>query len=287
MLVTAYPDETHRDVRADHAEGNARGEHDNGVRSVEKALTVLDILAEERTPIPASVSYLVRQTGFHRSSIQRCIASLLGSGYIETDPAGAGYRLAPKVLRLSQRFTRGHNLAVCAHPHLVRLRDKTGETAFLAVPSGDDWMPIAQEESYQTLRQSMSLGATIPLACGAGGRAILAFRSEEFIESILDKPMPACGPGSAKDTDELRERIRIAQRDGCAIGVSELHEGAAGVAGPVFNHEGRVVGSLGIGVPSVRLGANREPELIRELLAACELLSCELGSEIRPLRQRA
>lgn len=256
-------------------------ESDNGIRAVEKAFAVLDVLAEEDSPNPVPVSYLVRQTGFHRSSIQRCIASLISSGYVEPDAAGLGYRITSKVLRLSQRFARTHNLVACAHPHLVRLRDATGETAFFAVLSGDNWVPVSQEESHQPLRQSMRLGFPIPLSCGAGGRAILAFAPEELVDRVLSRTLPAVGPGSITDRDRQRELIRLAQRQGYAIGVHELEEGGAGIAGPVFDHGGRAVGTLGIGVPSARLGPDRKLELAKELRAACESLSCELGAHVQ------
>ena len=261
-------------------DGDLRADSDNGIRAVEKTFVVLDVLAEERSPNPVPVSYLVRQTGFHRSSIQRCLTSLIHSGYVEVDPDGAGYRITCKVLRLSQRFVRTHNLVASAHPYLVRLRDVTDETAFFAVLSGESWVPVSQEESYQPLRQSMRLGSPLPLACGAGGRAILAFAPEELINRVLSQPIPALGPGAITDPNRQRELFRLARQHGYTIGVGELQEGAGGIGGPVFDHDGRVAGTMGIGVPAARLGADRQLALAREVRAACEHFSAELGANI-------
>lgn len=262
-------------------DGDARPESENGIRAVEKAFAVLDVLGDEDSPSPVPVSYLVRRTGFHRSSIQRCLSSLLGSGYIEADPAGAGYRLTSRVLRLSQRFARTHNLVACAHPYLLRLREATEETAFLALLSGDDWVPVSQEESNQPLRQLMRLGSPIPLPCGAGGRAILAFSPEDIVSRVLSRSIPTLGPGTVTDPERQRELIGTAKRLGYTIGIHELGEGAAGISSPVFDHEGKVVGTIGVGLPSARCGADRQVAIAMEVRAACIQLSRDLGSRVR------
>ncbi|RPJ34717.1 MAG: IclR family transcriptional regulator, partial [Planctomycetaceae bacterium] len=223
-----------------------------GIQSVEKALVVLDALADRAGRYPATLAELTRRTGFHRSSVNRCIVSLTRAGYVQVDPETQRYSLGPKVLRLAEQFVSKTDVINRARPHLARLRDVTEETAFFSLLVNEQRVVVAQEESRLGLRRSMEIGAPVPLYCSSSSKAILAFAPPSLVERILSVPLPPCGPGASTDPKVILKQLREIRERGFALGQDEMVEGAGAVSAPVFNDRSQVIGAIGIGGPVTR-----------------------------------
>jgi len=248
-----------------------------GIQSVEKALVVLDAMAERSGRYPVSLAELTRRTGFHRSSVTRYVISLVRAGYVQVDQTTQRYQLGPKVLRLAQQFVRQSDAVSRARHHLIRLRDSTGETAFFNLLVGEQRVVVAQEESLAGLRRSMEVGLASPLYFGAASKAILAFAEPSLIDQVLSRPLAPAGPGAATDPGEIRRQLEIIRQTGYAIGQNEIVEGAAAVCAPIFDHHSKVIGSIGIAGPTIRLSPEQRLEFAVIVKAEARSLSGELG----------
>ena len=67
---------------------------DPGVRSVERAITILDLLAQGGWRTGAEIA---RELHVHRSTALRLLGTLAGHALVERDPKSAKYRLGRRL----------------------------------------------------------------------------------------------------------------------------------------------------------------------------------------------
>ena len=84
----------------------------------------------------------------------------------------------PRLAELAFRADPAMDLAALAGPVLARLHDATGESVQLYIRSGDKRLCIAARDSGTGLRDSVPVGALLPLAAGSGGKVLLAWAAD-------------------------------------------------------------------------------------------------------------
>jgi DNA-binding IclR family transcriptional regulator len=195
---------------------------------LDKAVGVLAALAEQG---PLSLAGLVEATGLSRPTAHRLAAALEAHRLVGRDVAGR-YRLGLRLLGWAGAASAELGLVEVARPVLVSLSEETGESAQLFVREGDGRVCVAAADRTSGLRDTVPVGAVLPLDRGSGGKVLLAF------------------DGSANLPAEL-EAVR---RRGWAASVAEREEGVASVSAPVLDAGGRVQAAVCVSGPIQRLG---------------------------------
>lgn len=162
-----------------------------------------------------------------------------------------------------------------ARPLLQDLVDRFHETAVLCTYSPSLRRAVVAEVvlTPNPLRFNMEKGLEISLPWGSMGRAILAFLPKSETEMVLraENAGPLTGrPRPARD--ELEPELGVVRQNGLAR-YCEPEFDLAGLAAPVFNGEGEVLGSLGVIMPSLRFSPASEAELGIPIKAAARELS--------------
>jgi DNA-binding IclR family transcriptional regulator len=145
---------------------------------------------------------------------------------------------------------------------LEALRDETGESAQLFVRDGDSRLCVASSERPSGLRDTVPVGAVLPIDRGSGGKVLLAFAADG-----------AAGRYPAVDPAEL-ETIR---RRGWAASVAEREEGVGSVSAPVLDGAQRIHAALGVSGPVNRLGRQPGKRLAGPVMAAARELERRAG----------
>ena len=223
---------------------------------LDKSVTILAALAERG---PLSLAGLVDATGLSRPTAHRLAAALEAHRLVGRDGAGR-YRLGLRVLAWAGAVSAEFGLAEAARPVLEALRDETGESAQLFVRDGDSRLCVAASERPSGLRDTVPVGAVLPIDRGSGGKVLLAYAADA----------PA---GSGADLAEL-ETIR---RRGWAASVAEREEGVCSVSAPVLDSAGRIHAALGISGPINRLGRQPGKHLSAPVVAAARELERRAG----------
>lgn len=112
------------------------------------------------------------------------------------------------------------------------------------------------------------------LVLGASGRSILA-----QIEEQID--LAEYAKGLDIDLEQCRAELLKVRRQGYAVSRDELIEGAVAIAAPIMDGSDRVVASLGIFGPSVRLGTSKVSEFGALLVREAAEVSSALGRSKR------
>ncbi len=125
---------------------------------------------------------LVRVLDAPKSSVHGFIRGLLASGWLHQDQHR--FYLGPAVYGLT--MASGHIRAgLVTHEDLVSLHEQTGLAAFLGVQAGDHLIYIAEAGSDHVAGFEARSNIRRTLLITAGGKALLAARSEAERESYL------------------------------------------------------------------------------------------------------
>src|SRR5215212_3291641 len=106
------------------------GEGAGGVQSVDRAVSVLEILAKRGE---AGVSEVAADIGVHKSTAFRLLAALEDRGLVEQAADRGKYRLGFGILRLAGAVSSRMDVTQQARPVCERLARELGETVNLAV----------------------------------------------------------------------------------------------------------------------------------------------------------
>jgi DNA-binding IclR family transcriptional regulator len=143
---------------------------------------------------------------------------------------------------------------------LPRLREITGESVQLYRREGTHRVCIASMEPPAGLRDTVLVGARLPMTAGSGAKVLLAWADAQTQRAIL--PEASFG-----------ERVLVeVRRRGWAQSAAERESGVASVAAPVRDASGNVVAAISVSGPIDRMGRRPGARWAADLLAAADAL---------------
>ncbi len=225
----------------------------SGVGVLDKAMVVLDAVGAGR----GTLAELVDVTGLPRATAYRLAAALESHRLVVRD-SGGRWVVGPRWSELAGRPV--DDLAVVAQPHLDALRDSTGESVQLFVRRGDSRVCLAASDRRAGLRDTVPVGAVLPMTAGSGAKVLLAWAAPEDRTRVLGGAV-----FSAASLADVR-------RHGWSTSVGEREGGVASVSVPVRRGD-EVVAALCLSGPVDRLTrspARRFGAVVRDTAAAIE-----------------
>jgi DNA-binding IclR family transcriptional regulator len=216
-------------------------DNSSGVGVLDKAVSVLAAVETG----PATLAQLVAATGLARPTTHRIAVALEHHRLLARDVQGR-FILGPRVAELASAAGEDRLLAV-AQPVLIQLRDVTGESAQLYRFAGggrgvDVRVCVAAAERASGLRDTVPVGAALPMTAGSAAQILLAWEEAERMHR---------GLRGARFTAATLATVR---RRGWAASAAEREAGVASVSAPVRGPGGRVLAAISVSGPIERLG---------------------------------
>jgi DNA-binding IclR family transcriptional regulator len=238
-----------------------------GVGVLDRCVTLLDLLADG----PRSLRWLADASNLPRPTAHRLLVALEAHRLVARDRAAGAtavaFRLGPRLTELAAVAGPELDLASLAGPVLDRLHSATGESVQLYVRSGDHRLCIAARDAGTGLRDSVPVGALLPLGAGSGGKVLLAWSS-----GVAD------GAKSAGAAGALRAELAAARSRGWAASVAEREPGVASVSAPVLR-DGVLLAALCVSGPVSRLGEAPGRKLSAAVVEAAADLTRQLTEQ--------
>ncbi|MGH3148978.1 MAG: IclR family transcriptional regulator [Rubrobacter sp.] len=202
----------------------------SGVGVLDKSVAVLSFLSAGG---PASLAEVVGGTGLPRPTAHRLL-SALEVHHLVVRREGR-YTLGLRLLGWGNRAA-GVGLVERARPVIEWLRDESGESAQVYVREGEHRVCVASVERSTGLKDTVPVGAVLPLSRGSAGKVLLAWA--------------AGGVEGRPEAAELRG-IRVR---GWAESVAEREAGVASVSAPILGADGGLRAAVSASGPISRLG---------------------------------
>lgn len=257
----------------DSTQGNG-GREPAAVQSVDRALTVLEILARRRV---AGVTEIASELGVHKSTAFRLVAALENRGFVEQLTDRGKYRLGFGIIRLAGALTVQRDLAHESREACEALAADVGETVNVAILDGNRDVNISEVRGPASIASHNWVGQSTPPHATSSGKALLAHVAGLDLEALLGEPLPRFTDHTITDVDVLRDELDQVRTRGWASTVGELEVGLTALAAPVFDHEDQVVAAVSVSGPSYRLTPAVFPAVSLRVCEAAAALSRRLG----------
>src|ERR1700752_434353 len=230
---------------------------DSGIGVLDKAVGVLDTIAES----PCGLAELCDRTGLPRATAHRLAAGLEIHRLLARDGDGR-WRLGPAVSELAAQVN--DPLLAAGATVLPRLGEITGESVQLYRREGSWRICIAAVEPPAGLRDTVPVGARLPMTAGSGAKVLLAYGDEATRQALLP---------TAKFSDRVLAEVR---RRGWAQSAGGREPGVASVSAPVRDARGAVIAAISVSGPIDRIGRRPGARWAADLLAAADAITRRL-----------
>jgi len=232
-----------------------------GTRSVDRAVCVLMLLAEQSD---LGLGEIARRLTFPKSSTADLLKALVARNFVSQDHEGH-YRLGLGTFEIGAAYVRAMTPVASVQPELELLTRELSATSHFAVLDGDEVVYLAKHDPpLRGLELASALGARLPAATTAVGKAQLAFMSTPDDDGRLD---------SSRFVEFARIRAL-----GYALDEGATAPGVTCVAAPIFSPSG-CCGA--IGVSTLVHGTSTREEIVDAVANAAARATERLGG-VRP-----
>ena len=194
---------------------------DGGVQSVDRALLIIETLAEDDEGY--RLTDLAVRTGLSPSTVHRLLTTLEKRRFVQFDRQESMWHIGAQSFAVGSTFVRRRNFVAQALPYLRKLRDQTRETANLAVVDDGAMVVLTRVESREIMWSVTKVGGRVPMVASGLGKALLSTYSEQDVFAIIQREgMPRLTSRSDRSALCLRGGLRRLQRtSGCHFGFGE------------------------------------------------------------------
>jgi IclR family acetate operon transcriptional repressor len=223
-----------------------------------------------------------REAGIPPSTSYRILAALRKYDYVRQNKKDTRYYLGFTHLRLAEAVVEGMDLSAICLPYLEELHTQTEETTFFALFNGQHCVTMETCGQVDT-RVAVGLGEIMPLHAAAAGKAVLAFLPAKEEERILQAlKLEVYTPRTLHSVGALRRDLAEIRKHGVATNQQEFHSGINALAAPIFNNEGRPVGSLALVGTAIDLDPAQLDEYAPLFIEAAAQITERIGGEYPP-----
>lgn len=215
------------------------------VRALERGLKVLATLNKLGT---SSVADITRETGIHRTTVHRLLATLQAEGFVRPVTSDERFCLTRDVVGLSQGYSDGSQLSDVAVPIMKRLVSTVTWPSDICVTDGD--MMRVQESTHHLSPISFHrcmINSRWPILSTAAGRAYLAFCGEKEQNALIERLKGSKQPGNelARDAHYVQSIIDMTRSNGYAYSFKEANDYTTAIALPIYAN-GQIVASINV-----------------------------------------
>jgi IclR family transcriptional regulator, acetate operon repressor len=253
---------------------NNREERDGAVQSVDRAVSILQVLAGHGA---AGVTEIATELAVHKSTVFRLLSTLEARGLVEQHSERGRYRLGHGIVRLAAGATRDYNLSVLARPICQRLAEAVRETVNLAIHDGRQVISVDQVIGSSTVTTINWVGQRSPMHATSAGKVFLANLPPGQLDAVLAEDLERFTPHTVVHPTRLREQLALVRRLGHAATVEEHEIGLAAVAAPVRAMDGQVEAAVTVSGPTFRLNDDTLPTIAEQVMAAAAEISRRNG----------
>jgi DNA-binding IclR family transcriptional regulator len=201
-------------------------------------------------------------------------------GFVRRDAGSGKFFLGLRLFELGCRAIEDVGLRKVAIPEMERLRDAINENVLLTVLEDTKITYLDKIESGQAVVSQTAVGGTAPAHCVSSGKAMLAFNPVR-LEKVISEGLESFTPLTIVEPEKLRRECKRIREQGYAINKGEFRIDVTGIASPIFNARGDVVGAISTATPASRMNRNRWQEQIEAVTQTGRTISRLLGSSER------
>ena len=232
-----------------------------------------------------TVEAAARELGLGLSTTYRYFKTLSDAGLIVASGAGR-YVLGPAITQLDRQTRLLDPLISAAKPAMQDLlRAWDGRGILLLCRLYRDQIMCVHQEAVELHEKAVGFerGRLMPLHRGAASKIVLAHLPARFVRAFHEKhaaDMAAVSLG--EDWDGVKRSMRRIRSAGFVVTHAEVDTAVTGIAAPVFDVDGGVVGSLGAVLSDADLRGRDLDGIAAEVKAAARRIDEAFAAALTP-----
>jgi DNA-binding IclR family transcriptional regulator len=251
--------------------------------SLRNAIRILDCFSADEREL--GVSELARRLNLGKSTVHRLLQTLTAERLAERIPISGRYRLGIHLYELGGLVAAHLDLHEAVALFIDELRNRSGETAHVAVLDEREVVYVERRESPRTLRAFGRVGHRNFAHCTSTGKVLLAHLPAERLDRLLaGVRLEARTPRTVVDPAALRAELARVRHQGYAFNVDESEIGLSSVAAPIRDAAGDVIAAISVAGPSQRFEGEAARRARIATLDAAREISERLGYRPAPAR---
>ncbi len=245
--------------------------------SADRLLGILSLFGERKTVW--TVEGIAATLEVSNSTAYRYVRSLCDAGLL--DPVhGDGYRLGPAIIEYDRLIRLSDPMLAAATPVLQRLQAECGRNTmtFLSRLYRETVMSLLEVSGENAPQISYERGRPMAMFRGATSKIILAYLPRRTLRRLFDRHGDEIRAGTeVGDWAAFLSLLKDLRRAGHCIARAEIDPGCLGVAAPVFDRDGAVLGSLSVVVAADTVSAADTVRLAGLTTVAAATLTGRIG----------
>ncbi|MEV6733937.1 MULTISPECIES: IclR family transcriptional regulator [unclassified Streptomyces] len=246
-----------------------------GVQSVDRAVSVLEILAQRGE---AGVSEVAAEIDVHKSTAFRLLGALEARGLVEQATERGKYRLGFGIVRLAGAVTGRIDITQVGRPVCERLAEELGETVNIAILEEQYAINLCQVRGPGAVTAHNWVGQLTPLHATSSGKVFLAhLPAKQRVQLLAEAGLKKYTPSTLTARTKLEKNLVASLDRGYAMTFEEYEIGLHAMAAPIRDRDGMVIAAISASGPSYRFTEERMHELAPLLLKGAQEISHRMG----------
>lgn len=249
------------------------GKDDIPVKAVRVTFEIINLVREWNG---AGVSEIANHLDKPTSTVHDHLQTLVSEEYLVKE--NGQYRIGARFLELGEQARSRRKLYHLARPQVDKLAAKTGNHSNFMMEEHGRGIFLYKSKGEDAVRLDTHAGMRVYLQTTALGKAILAHRSRNEVEAILDRHgLLAVTENTITDRDRLFTELEQIKERGYAIDDEERVQGMRCIAAPITTNEGRALGAVSVSGPKSRIqGKYLEDTLPNMVLQSSNVIEVNL-----------
>jgi DNA-binding IclR family transcriptional regulator len=246
------------------------------VQSVERAVTVMRLLAEEGVPL--RLAEVQRGTGLQKTVAFRLLKTLVASRFVEQDEETGRFHVGIGAFEVGQAYPHASSLIGLSRRYLRALVEGSPHTAYLATLDGFEIVYLTSLEGTGPLRVHVNPGSRIPAYATAVGKALLAELDDAEINARARQfGFVQLTSSTITSARKLLLNAREVRAQGYALNHEEAYPGIGAIAAVIRDSSGRASAGITLSYATSLLAPAELPGWIERTTNAAREISTALS----------
>lgn len=234
------------------------------------------LLLEEiaRVGVPTTPTAANEILGLPKPTVHRLFHTLEEEGFLQRDIDGRSYAPGARLRKLSVNVLSSSRVRMVRLTILNALAEEIGETCNIAAPERHSMIYLDRVETKWPLRIQLPVGTTVPFHCTASGKMYLSTLLPKHLDRYLETiSLDAHTDRTIVDPETLREELMAIRERNYSTDDQEFMEGMVAIAVPILDDQGRLMSTLSVHVPELRVSLDDLKSYLPRLHHASQQLS--------------
>ena len=248
------------------------------MQSVKKVINVLEYVIY--SPKPVSINQAAKDLNMSVSNVYKYLSELYKCGLL-IKSNDKTYTPSLKVVEYSSTILKKISIRGLAHPFLVDLMAKTGQTVHLGIREGSKGVYVDKVEGPNSLPMVSKIGASFDLYSTALGKAMLAFLEDFEINKYLKAVrLVKKAKNTLANQDTLRKDLEEIKKRHFSIDMEENEDGIICIGAPIFDFNGSVIAAVSLSTIANKMDEQLVNEYTYKVLLCAKEISKLAGYKV-------